>query len=73
MPRLDVVGFDPPSQLAVGLTAPYLHDGSMPTLDALLASGHPNPQGNGNGLNEDDITALVAFLRSIGPNTPPIE
>jgi len=66
-------GFDPPSLLAVGLTAPYLHDGSMPTLDALLASGHPDPQGHGNGLNEDEMAALVAFLRSIGPDTPPIE
>lgn len=66
-------GFDPPSLLGVGLTAPYLHDGSMPTLNALLASGHPDPQGAGNGLNEEEMTALVAFLRSIGPNTPPID
>ncbi len=66
-------GFDPPSLLGVGLTAPYLHDGSMPTLDALLVSGHPNPQGGGNGLDKDEIAALAAFLRSIGPNTSPIE
>lgn len=66
-------GFDPPSLLGVGQTAPYLHDGSMPTLDALLASGHPNPPGGGNGLDEDEMTALVAFLRSIGPNTSPSE
>ena len=66
-------GFDPPSLLNVGLTAPHLHDGSMPTLEALLASGHPDPQGSGNGLNPEEITALIAFLRSIGPDTPPLE
>jgi YVTN family beta-propeller protein len=66
-------GFDPPSLLGVGLTAPYLHDGSLPTLDALLASGHPEPDGDGNGLSEAEIAALVAFLRAIGPSTPPIE
>jgi mono/diheme cytochrome c family protein len=66
-------GFDPPSLLGVGLTAPYLHDGSLPTLAALLGSGHPQPHGDGNGLSEEEIAALVAFLRAIGPSTPPIE
>lgn len=66
-------GFDPPSLLEVGLTAPYLHDGSMPSLEALLASGHPHPQRSGNGLTQEDTAALAAFLRSIGPDTPPIE
>jgi hypothetical protein len=66
-------GFDPPSLLGVGLTAPYLHDGSMPSLEALLASGHPDPQGSGNGLSIGEITTLSAFLGSIGPDTAPIE
>ena len=65
-------GFDPPSLLDVGLTAPYLHDGSMPSLKALLASGHPDPAGRGNGLNAADSVALVAFLNSIGPHTSPV-
>jgi YVTN family beta-propeller protein len=65
-------GFDPPSLLGVGLTAPYLHDGSMPSLEALLASGHPDPQGSGNGLRAEEITTLSAFLRLIGPDTPPV-
>jgi cytochrome c peroxidase len=66
-------GFDPPSLLLAGLTPPYLHDGSMATLETLLASGHPNPQGTGNGLDDEEIVALAAFLRSIGPETPAID
>lgn len=64
-------GFDVPSLLNVRLTAPYLHDGSMPTLEALLASGHPDPQGSGNGLNETELVTLVTFLKRIGMRTPP--
>jgi hypothetical protein len=51
----------------------YLHDGSMPTLEALLVSGHPDPQGSSNDLNPEEIAALVAFLHSIGAGTPPLE
>jgi CxxC motif-containing protein (DUF1111 family) len=64
-------GFDPPSLLGVGLTPPYLHDGSMLTLEALLDSGHPDPRGNGNGLNDQEKAALVSFLQTIGPETEP--
>lgn len=62
-------GFDTPSLFAVGLTAPYFHDGSMATLEDLLASGHPDPQGPGNGLSQEEQVALAAFLRSIGAGT----
>jgi cytochrome c553 len=66
-------GFDPPSLLGVGLTAPYLHDGSMPTLEALLASGHPDPTRGDNGLDTQEIAALAAFVRAIHAGTPPVE
>jgi cytochrome c peroxidase len=66
-------GFDPPSLLNVILTPPYLHDGSMSTLTALLISGHPDPEGQGNGLTAEEIVDLVAFLRTIGQETAPIE
>lgn len=65
-------GFDVPSLLNVGLTPPYLHDGSMPTLAALLASGHPHPSSAGNGLTPQEITDLSAFVHSIGVGTEPI-
>jgi YVTN family beta-propeller protein len=64
-------GFDVPSLLNIGQTAPYLHDGSMPTLDALLNSGHPDPTGSGNHLTSVEVTELANFLRTIGPQTTP--
>lgn len=66
-------GFDPPSLLGIGLTSPYLHDGSMPTLEGLLASGHPNPQQDHPQLSKTDQAALAAFLRTIGPATMPLD
>jgi hypothetical protein len=66
-------GFDSPSLLDVALTAPYFHDGSAQSLDELLASGHPNPQGDGNHLTPDEIAALSAFLHTIDPFTAPVE
>ena len=65
-------GFDPPSLLGVRLTAPYFHDGSMPTLADLLASGHPTPAA-ADPPNATDLADLVAFLRTIDATTPPID
>jgi YVTN family beta-propeller protein len=64
-------GFDVPTLLGVGLSAPYLHDGSQPTLEALLASGHPDPHGAGNGLSQAEIGVVSSFLRSIDASTTP--
>jgi hypothetical protein len=58
-------GFDPPSLLNVALTAPYLHDGSRPTLEALLASGHPDPSGSGNGLDNEEMRRWLFSCVSI--------
>jgi cytochrome c peroxidase len=66
-------GFDIPALVGVRLTAPYFHDGSAPTLDALLRSGHPDPQGEGNGLNAEEIAHLVRFLQSIDKHTAPVD
>ena len=64
-------GFDPPSLLGVGLTAPYFHDGSMPSLADVLRSGHPDPLG-GNGLTGTEIDELVKFLQQIDGDTEPV-
>jgi len=65
-------GFDIPSLLNIGLTAPYFHDGSAPTMAALLAAGHPAPSTDQQRLTSSEITALVAFLQTIGPTTAPV-
>lgn len=69
--RRGASGFDVPALLGVGLSAPYLHDGSQPTLEVLLASGHPTP-GGGAALTAEETARLAAFLRTIGPATPPL-
>ncbi|MFZ4658899.1 MAG: hypothetical protein ACOYNY_17945 [Caldilineaceae bacterium] len=65
-------GFDIPALLNLRLTAPYFHDGSAPTLRALLATGHPTPGENQTPLTTSEITALVTFLQTIGPTTTPV-
>lgn len=65
-------GFDIPSLLNIRLTAPYFHDGSAPTLYALLATGHPTPGAEQVRLTTSEITALVTFLQTIGPTTTPV-
>jgi DNA-binding beta-propeller fold protein YncE len=66
-------GFDVPSLLDVGSTAPYLHDGSLLTLTDLLDSGHPLPTaGQPQSLTDAERDALLAFLLSIDAETPPV-
>jgi len=50
-----------PSLLGVRDNAPYFHDGSQPTLDALLASGHPG----GQTLKTVEIQPLIEFLKTL--------
>jgi hypothetical protein len=74
-------GFNPPSLLGLATSAPYLHDGSAPRLDALFSSTfavHARA-GNANFLpgmgtlpgEAADIAALVQFLVSIDEDTTP--
>jgi CxxC motif-containing protein (DUF1111 family) len=65
-------GFDVPSLLGVGLTAPYFHDGSAASLEELLGTGHPVPQGNVSLLEAAQIAELIRFLHSIGPESEPL-
>lgn len=65
--------FRTPSLRNVALTAPYLHDGSLPTLAAVIARydaggvAHPGaaPELKALGLSPAERTALEAFLRSL--------
>lgn len=66
-------GFDIPSLLGIGMTAPYMHDGSLATLGAVIDSGHPTPgQPRARSLTPTDREALIAFLLTIDANTPPL-
>jgi mono/diheme cytochrome c family protein len=55
---------DVPSLLYVGLSAPYFHDGSVKTLDALIAH-NGDRMGKTSELSAEEQVALVAFLRSL--------
>ncbi|MCA6059540.1 ricin-type beta-trefoil lectin domain protein [Thalassolituus sp. ST750PaO-4] len=55
------VGFDTPTLHGVWRTAPYFHNGQLPTLEAVLASGH----GANRSLNSAEQTQLLAYVRSL--------
>jgi cytochrome c peroxidase len=78
--RVDDTGkFKTPSLRNAALTAPYMHDGSLSSLDSVIAfydrGGTPNPRIDGEirplRLTLAERNALVAFLRSLtGTNAP---
>jgi cytochrome c peroxidase len=71
--RADTGGFRTSILLNIGITFPYMHDGSMKTLwdvvDHYNKGGEPNPFLDGGmeplELSEDEINQLVAFLFSL--------
>jgi cytochrome c peroxidase len=56
--------FDTPSLIGVGLTAPYFHDGSAPTLEALVAQNRDR-MGHTSKLSQREQDALVAYLKTL--------
>lgn len=68
--RSDIGAFKTQQLRNIGITAPYMHDGSMRTLwdvmDHYNRGGEPNPFLDGGieplNLSEDEINALVAFM-----------
>lgn len=55
-----LTGIDVPTLRDVWATAPYLHDGSAPTLEAATLA-HSNVQ-----LSDAEVASLVSFLKEIG-------
>jgi YVTN family beta-propeller protein len=55
-----LTGIDVPTLRDVWATAPYLHDGSAPTLEAAVRAH------NGVTIVDADLTRLTAYLREIG-------
>ena len=56
--------FKTPSLKFVGGTAPYLHDGGVPTLEALIEQ-NGDRMGTTSKLSHDDKAALVAYLKRL--------
>jgi YVTN family beta-propeller protein len=61
-------GFDIPTLLGLGHSAPYLHDGSATTLEAVLKNPKHAPS-----LTETETVDLVRFLRNIDSTTQPFQ
>jgi mono/diheme cytochrome c family protein len=59
-----LTGIDVPTLRDVWATAPYLHDGSAPTLEAAVRAH------NNVFIGDADLTMLVAYLREIGSDEP---
>ena len=68
------LGFNVPSLISVFASAPYLHSGAAPTLDAVLENVTHRSAGTGGVdmlANPADRASLVRFLKSIDRTTPP--
>lgn len=68
------LGINVPSLISVFASAPYLHSGAAPTLDAVLENVTHRSAGSGGVdtlTNPDDRRALVRFLQSIDRDTEP--
>ena len=71
--RADMGQFRAPTLRNIAVTAPYMHDGSMPTLEGVLdhyASGGHRSRGRSRAIGGFKLTAaeranLLAFLRSL--------
>ncbi|RKG91709.1 hypothetical protein D7V97_41660, partial [Corallococcus sp. CA053C] len=64
--RVISAGLNTPSLLGVGRTAPYLHDGSAPTLKARLLNGREsNQHGQTAQLSDADVDDLVEYLQTL--------
>lgn len=69
----DIFRYRTPSLRNVARTAPYMHDGSLATLDEVVRfydrGAHPNPNLDPAikplDLSDEDMAALIAFLRSL--------
>lgn len=66
---LGALGFNAPSLLGVGTSAPYFHDGSASTFDAVFARHALGATTIAQSFNPQDLANLKVFLASIDGNT----
>lgn len=68
----ELVGLDTPTLLGIWQSAPYLHDGSAPTLLDVLVTRNPDDlHGVTSALSEQELGELVAYLLQIESPPPP--
>ena len=68
----ELTGLDTPTLLGVWETAPYLHDGSAPTLRDVLTTANPDDRhGATSALSETELDQLVAYLLELDSGPPP--
>jgi YVTN family beta-propeller protein len=60
-----LTGVNTPTLLGIAATAPYLHDGSAPTLQAVLETARAGKMGDASMLGDDELDDLEAYLRSL--------
>lgn len=64
-------GLDTPTLKGLWMSAPYLHDGSAPTLRAVLVDRNPaGRHGDTRGLSEAELSDLEAYLLSLDDTEP---
>ncbi len=62
----ELVGLDTPTLLGIWQTAPYLHDGSAPTLLDVLTTRNPDGLHGATGdLTDEELDELVAYMLQI--------
>jgi len=65
----ELTGLGTPTLKGIWETAPYLHDGSAPTLkDVLVTRNTANKHGNISALSEKQLDQLIAYLLQIDEN-----
>jgi hypothetical protein len=67
---LGQLGFNVPSLLGLRYTAPYLHDGSAPTLEEVFARHDLGAGKIATAFDEQDLDDLRTFLDTIDASTP---
>lgn len=69
-----LAGIDTPTLLGIWQTAPYLHDGSAPTLRDVLSTQNPDDlHGETSTLSVDQVDDLVAYLQQLDGGQTPTE
>lgn len=73
----DIGAFKTPGLRNVALTAPYMHDGSLKTLEEVMEfynrGGEPNPNLDGGmrplGLTQEEMSDIIEFMKSLTDET----